>query len=510
MPTDAQLKQEYEKYLTGDTRPMPESASDRVEQRIRNTAKSKQPVETAQPSVDAVKSEKPAVNDEQLKQEYEAYLKGVDEPVTEEDKIVEPVSDKPVDYEFSQTVENFPESLAQAGSDIAQMFMNPIDTATALGKVALGGIQRGTEDYRMPGEEYPSLLPNYTPEADAMGQAMMDRYGGLDQIKTTAMQDPVGMGLDLLGGAALVPGKLGRMAARIDPTDLPFKAAGSMLDPVGMYKSAAKFPSRFDADAVTKTALDNRIPPTESGLIKAGKGIESLGDDIASMIDQSVAKGELINVENILKPVNELRDKADTFKLSAADDTAKIDKIVQSFNDHIKKKGYDKVTATEVQKFKRDVYDSINWSKSKSTGSKATADARKAFARGAKEELEKIIPEVKGLNFKQGELIELADALQQPAARISRRDMGGIGVPIKAGAGNMLGEAVGGLLGEPAIGQGIGSALGAGWGIIDSPKIKAQLAIEINRIKNSPMSNAQARVATLELLRNVASMDEEQ
>ena len=475
MPTDAQIEAEYQAYLRGDDTPPPaNTASDRVEQRIRNTAKAKQPVED-------------------------------------------------VEYEASQTIENFPESAAQAGSDIAQMFMNPIDTAMNLGSLVKGGIDKGS---RALANALPdSALTAFTPEsgvyrspepwgnepmADAVGQAMSDRYGGLNEIKTTAMEDPAGMALDVLGGTALVPGKLGRMAAKIDPMDLPFKAAGSLIDPAGMYKSAAKFPSRFDADAVTNTALSSRIMPTEAGQAKLEGLIRGAGDEVDALIDNSVAKGELIDVSNILKPVDELRAKTDTFKLTAADDLKKVDKIVQDFNDYVKKKGYDKVTATEVQKFKRDVYDKINWSKSKSTGSKAAADTRKAFAKGAKEELEAIIPEIKGVNLKQGDFIELADALQQPASRISRRDIGGLGMSVKTGAGNLVGDAIGGLMGEPQIGQAIGTTAGAIYGALDSPRIKARLAMELNAIKNSPMSNAQARVATLELLRNVASMEQDQ
>ena len=42
----------------------------------------------------------------------------------------------------SKAIQNIPSSAAQAGKDLVQPFMHPIDTAQAVGNLALGGIQK--------------------------------------------------------------------------------------------------------------------------------------------------------------------------------------------------------------------------------------------------------------------------------------------------------------------------------------------------------------------------------
>jgi len=103
----------------------------------------------------------------------------------------------------------------------------------------------------------------------------------------------------------------------------------------------------------------------------------------------------------------------------------------------------------------------------------------------------------------------LMDALEQPIGRISNRDMTGIGVPIKTGVGGMIGEGLGSAMGVPGLGTAAGTALGGIWGVIDSPVIKSRLAIQLNKIKNSPLSKAEARVAAIEAIRNAGAMQDE-
>src|SRR6185369_1018829 len=82
-------------------------------------------------------------------------------------------------------------------------------------------------------------------------------------------------------------------------------------------------------------------------------------------------------------------------------------------------------------------------------------EAKKAMARGAKEEIVAQIPELADLNAKDSTLINLEKVLFKAVNRIENRDMMGIGVPIKAIAGG-----VGGIK---------GTALGALIGLIDTP-----------------------------------------
>mgnify|MGYP001586670474 FL=1 len=74
------------------------------------------------------------------------------------------------------------------------------------------------------------------------------------------------------------------------------------------------------------------------------------------------------------------------------------------------------------------------------------------------------------LNKQEGALIELGEALEKAANRITNRDIIGIGVPIKGG----LGGVVGGWK---------GAAGGVAVGLLDTPAIKSKLAIVLNRLK---------------------------
>ena len=126
MPTDAQLKEKYEAYLRGEDETPAITASDRVEERIRNTARAKQPV----------------------------------------------------DFELSTMIENIPDSAEKYVDDIVDAVTNPIDTAEGLAKAAVGGVQK-----LIPGEaEEGDLIPSYEAEAEAVGEHFASRYGGFDEF----------------------------------------------------------------------------------------------------------------------------------------------------------------------------------------------------------------------------------------------------------------------------------------------------------------------------------------
>jgi hypothetical protein len=125
-----------------------------------------------------------------------------------------------------------PGSAVQFGKDIAQPVMHPIDTATNIGNIGKGVLQKlGI----MEGKDA-------EPYADAVGKFLVDRYGSGEAIKKTIATDPVGMAADLStvlsgGGtaAARVPGvagKLGKVAATAgrltDPLTTPLKVAGKV------------------------------------------------------------------------------------------------------------------------------------------------------------------------------------------------------------------------------------------------------------------------------------------
>ncbi|MBT8449279.1 MAG: hypothetical protein KJO69_06295, partial [Gammaproteobacteria bacterium] len=374
--------------------------------------------------------------------------------------------EKAVDFDLGTMVSNIPASGRKYASDIATAVINPIDTATGLGKAAIGGVQ-----HLIPGEQ------SYEPYGSAVADYFGDRYGGMDEFKTTAMEDPVGLLGDtagMLAGVGMAPklGKIGQIGAMMDPLNATLGAAGKgvgMLPAKGMYQSAAKMHSRFDADKMTGTALEKGIMPTPGGLDKAQDMVSALSDQVDNLIDQTGRAGAEIPVEAMVRPLQELAMEVSTsVSPNRQAKLATIDKIVKGLQDSTEATGKNTITVAEAQALKRELQGNINWGRKSQTAEPFKLKADKAMAQGVRESLEQAIPEIKSLNLQQKDLLDLMDALEAPASRIGRRDLLGLGTTTKGIMGGMAGDAP-------------GMAAGVVIGMLDAPRIKSALAIQIGK-----------------------------
>jgi hypothetical protein len=118
----------------------------------------------------------------------------------------------------------------------------------------------------------------------------------------------------------------------------------------------------------------------------------------------------------------------------------------------------------------------------------AAAEGQKALARGLKEEIEAVFPEIKSLNAREGSLIELQNALNRFVSREANHQMTGIGTPLVA------------IAGATTAGAHTGIALGAIRAVLEAPAIKSKIAIALTRAgagKSATLPNINARLATL-------------
>ena len=148
----------------------------------------------------------------------------------------QPQQDRSALQYAGETLANIPGSAGRAIADLASAVFSPIDTATAIGGAATGGMQLLKD--RLGG---PSLgwLDDHRDEARAVGQYYGDRYGGGQEILDTIREDPTGALLDatglVTGGASLAaraPGAAGRVARSVldaDPTGRAVSAAGKAI-----------------------------------------------------------------------------------------------------------------------------------------------------------------------------------------------------------------------------------------------------------------------------------------
>lgn len=185
---------------------------------------------------------------------------------------------------FAETLGNVPGSAKQFASDIAQPFLSPIETAKSLYDLGSGIVQLA-----IPGEQGDENV------ARAVGAYLGQRYGGLENVKNTFKEDPVGMlgdlSLILTGGAGLAAktagttGKIGRIASAAG-------AAGRAIDPLTIAGKAVSVPAKGVSE-VAKTVLGgatgvSRLPIEEA--IKAGReGQTELLQAMRGQIDETQA-----------------------------------------------------------------------------------------------------------------------------------------------------------------------------------------------------------------------------
>jgi hypothetical protein len=251
--------------------------------------------------------------------------------------------------------------------------------------------------------------------------------------------------------------------------------------PIGMYQSAVKFGTTLPLNeryAITKTALkvENQIMPSISGLNKLKDKINSLNQQVEQVISPSNLGFYKFDISGLRKGLNDLRDDM----LRNTDNPLPVRAAYNNISknlDEVERIGQMR-TPVEVQRIKQNIYKELESFYEQHKASPAKVTVRKAIARNAREMLEDIVPEIKQLNKTEGELIELWDAIESKASRITNRDLIGLSAPVKIASGAAGGYAIAGPIGAK-----IGTVVASGHAVLDNPIIKAKLAIVLNRLK---------------------------
>jgi len=335
------------------------------------------------------------------------------------------------------------------------------------------------------GADTPEELARVKGIASGVGQYYKDRFSNPLQ---TLQQDPVGMLGDvsgvLTGGATVLPrigGNVSRVGAALEPLNVATNVAGYGVSkalpasvPARLYESAAKWqPSipQKERAKLTETALTEQLMPTSAGVGQAYLRKNELGTTIDALVQQADATGIKIPSQAIFAYINDAKSKLGGPKIEAAKDLAEINRIERNFKTYLSRNKYKSLTPNQLQEFKQNVYDKVDYGTKKQTGNMAQEQVYKDMGRAAKEALEQQIPGIGELNRQQGNLINLIPNLERAASRIENRDLLGIGSPIKLGAG----QAVGGVP---------GAVIGAGQSIFEMPRVKSKAALELYKKQN--------------------------
>ena len=400
---------------------------------------------------------------------------------------------------LSTAISNIPGSAASYAKGIYETVRHPIETAKSVGDLATG--------------LYHKYTPGVQPDEkiiDDLKQEIKYRYGGIENIKETFATDPVGLVADVAtlftgagkavetaGAAAKLQkvSKAGEMVKRTAMAAEPFnvgrqalaKSVGAAIPkalPSKLFKSSAKFSTVLSEQERTKLAqiaVDNEIMPTSKGLDKLNAKISGLNDTITGLVDDATTRGKRVPMKRLFTEFGALeKEVALTGRPIAAQRAINnVRKEITKINKQVGRKDY---SPQEIQKLKQNIYKETGSYYSSISENPASVKAQQAVARAAKESLEEIFPEIKHLNKAEGEFIQLKNAIERSAARIENRDILGIGATGKTGAGGLVG-------GAP------GAAGGLVLGVLDTPKVKARIAIAANKLKRkgikiSPTSTA--------------------
>lgn len=268
-----------------------------------------------------------------------------------------------------------------------------------------------------------SMIPGAAQKAAPLIQAL--RTGGMSggNLATRAAGGAVTGGT----AAALINPEDAGMGAAIGGA-LPvagraISAAGSMVSPERLMQSALKptlaQQKSGEAKAAIDTLLKYGINATQGGADKLKSMVQGVDQEISDLISGS---GKTVSKDKVL---NALKDVEARFinQVSPTSDIAAIQNVGADFAQHPLVASGD-IPVELAQKLKQGTYKVLE-KKYGQLGS-AETEAQKGLARGLKEQIAEVVPEVGPLNAKQSELIKALKVTGRRAMMDDNRNPVGI------------------------------------------------------------------------------------
>ena len=395
---------------------------------------------------------------------------------------------EPVDFKATTAIKNIPSSTLQLGKDLWTAVTNPLDTLGSVRNLAQGIVEKAIPD-TINGVDFGETENEQL--VNAVGNHLVDRYGSLDAIKTTLMNDPAGFMLDasaiLTGGGSLAvkaPGVVGKVAKgvqevgkAVDPLNVATSAAkytgGKVApfvkaDPQNMLEEVMKFSTTLDqrygagtTAEMVATMLRENVPPTKAGLKRLDAKISDLSGKVDKIIKDASRSGKKIPKNLIMTELQALRRQSDNVgNPHRRADLKQIDDLIKETQTHFDEFGsQDLLTLDNVQSLKRRWYKKLDFQKQNPNVAEAisetTQEGTAALARGAKKRLEEAAPGIGDVNTELGKLLDLRNlGLGRSAARIGHQDVIGMSPLIKSQIGaNVAGDigTMAGLVGSLAL-----------------------------------------------------------
>jgi len=232
---------------------------------------------------------------------------------------------------------NIPSSAGRFAEGIVQAGLNPIDTATALGKAALSPMQTGR----------------------AIKEAAIDRYGSMEALKDTLATDPIGALADIstiFTGGGMGAVKVASMASKGGRIADALRKTGEVATKVGDYTNPLSLPIYAGKKAAAGTGTMAKVllgMSTGAGTEAIGQAVKAGTTGNKSFIDQMRGNADISEPLNLMKQnlLKMVQEKNKAYKEGIVD--IKNDKSLLDFN------AIDKalIDAEEIVKFKGKVKD---------------------------------------------------------------------------------------------------------------------------------------------------------
>lgn len=243
--------------------------------------------------------------------------------------------------------------------------------------------------------------------------------------------------------------------------------------PESLLQTAFKFRPSIDQASrsqMTRTALDEGIMPTVKGLETITKKISNLDVGLNKIIDEATEEGIKIPKKALFTELRKLRKDLGGINIRGGKNIKQIDGIVAEFDKQLKSINKKNLTPREVQDLKRSAYQQLKFDVSQQSATFAETEAEKGIIRGAKHSLENIDPNVKKINRREGDLLQLGDELERVVGRLDNRNLISLDTAVKVGAGT-------------ATGSPTGAAVGTGAAVLGAPRVKAKTALILENIR---------------------------
>lgn len=422
----------------------------------------------------------------------------------------------PDQYSFGGFAGNVAKSAGQNALGMAQGIVNVVNpnidqnTLGAVARTVQGGLQKldpteGKVIANTIGDQTPikwvkmadkarGMSTDYQPQAEAVGQMYKDRYGGVENIKRSLYEDPVGVALDasmVLGGTgAGLKGlgvvskssrlaKAGQIASKVGKVIDPVSIAGKGLGKVGtavkprlanvlegmsegyatsglgdpkLIKEIQGVTGKKASQLMKEYDLFDRSPSS------AGRAIEGLDTTITSKIKGAPNARVLDILKQFDEKIAQYKNSA-MLSTSARGQLEELLRRKQEFVDYIKqgsKRRPSQIKPDSLRKMKQVVGEDVKKFSPDASKSIQTASAQDVY-NIYKDKLNEIAG-TKQLGRDEAGLIKLKDIFKNAEARGQSRQALGLKDFVAGGAGGTIGG-VPGALGGIALRQ-----------FLDSPK----------------------------------------